>query len=414
MKGLGYERIERCRVSDSKNLLTVLSLGEQAFTGIFPKSVDEEVPTGPLELVWCPDSGLLQLAHRFDEAAMYGDNYGYRSGLNTSMVRHLERKAQFLTELAGLQPGDRVLDIGSNDGTLLGAYETPGLRRLGIDPTGAKFKEFYAEGVELVPTFFSRAAFTDAVGDERAKLITSIAMFYDLHDPIGFARDVHDCLADDGVWHFEQSYLAAMLRANAYDTICHEHATYYSLTVLQRVLREADLQIIDVRMNAVNGGSFAISATKRAHPDAQVSPVIDWILADERRLGLHSPAVFRAFEERVFDHRQRLVDLVRSINAAGKTILGYGASTKGNVLLQFCGFTPDDIKCIAEINPDKFGRVTPGTHIPIVSEDEANAMRPDYYLVLPWHFRPGIVERSAAFFAQGGRMIFPLPEIEIV
>jgi hypothetical protein len=409
-----HERIPRCRISDSSNLLTVLSLGEQAFTGIFPRSPAEYVPRGPLELVWCPDSGLLQLAHSFDRDVMYGDNYGYRSGLNASMVQHLKQKAYHLARAAALAPGDTVLDIGSNDGTFLRGFETVGLKKIGIDPTSAKFRKYYADDVTVVSEFFSKDLFLTAAENRRAKLITSIAMFYDLDNPVAFAQEVHDCLTGDGLWHFEQSYMPSMLRTNAYDTVCHEHISYYSLTAIDHILHLAGFEIADVQMNAVNGGSFAVSARKRRLQGGQREALVSWLLEDEERSGLHTPRPFRDFEERVFDHRRRLKQLVRALRNEGKRIFGYGASTKGNVLLQFCGFTPEDIACIADVNPDKHGRFTPGTGIPIVSEEEARALRPDYFLVLPWHFKAGILQREADYLAAGGHLILPMPEIEVV
>ena len=407
-----YERLDRCRVGGSRNLIPVLNLGEQELTGVFPKP-GEKVTRGPLELVWCPDSGLLQLAHSFDPSEMYGDNYGYRSGLNASMVRHLTQKIGFLEKLADLKPGDVVLDIGSNDCTSLKAYATAGLKRIGIDPTGLKFKPYYPEDVVLIPDFFSAANFRKA-SDTPARVVTSIAMFYDLDDPIAFARDIASVLAPDGLWHFEQSYMPSMLRTTSYDTICHEHLEYYSLEVVQKILDAADLRLVDVQMNGVNGGSFAVTAAHKAAPIAANHAVIDWLLGQEDRMGLHSVRPFREFEDRVFRHRADLVRLLKALEADGKKVLGYGASTKGNVALQFCGVTTKELPAIAEVNPEKYGRVTPGTHIPIVSEAEAKAMRPDYFLVLPWHFKEGILQREQAYIAQGGKFIFPFPEIEII
>lgn len=408
------DRITQCRISQSHNLIPVLQLGNQAFTGAFPRSAQEAVPHGQLELVWCPDSGLLQLAHQFPLGSMYGENYGYRSGLNASMVRHLASKSRHLSRFAGLQPHDVVLDIGSNDATLLKSHTVPGLQRVGIDPTGRKFSHLYPDDIQLVPDFFSRDNFVSAVGTKKAKLITSIAMFYDLEDPIDFARQIHDCLADDGVWHFEQSYMPSMLRLNSYDTVCHEHIEYYSLTTVVAILKAAQMEIVDVAMNGVNGGSFAVTAARLGSKYRRNSAVIDWLIAAETRMGLHTPKPFRDFEERVFEHRRSLTALIRSLNDSGKTVFGYGASTKGNVLLQFCGLTAADIPCIADVNADKHGCVTPGTHIPIVSEEEARAAMPHYFLVLPWHFKAGIIEREKDFLDAGGHLIFPLPEIEIV
>jgi SAM-dependent methyltransferase len=393
--------------------VTVLNLGEHALTGVFPVSRDEPISKGPLELVWCQTCTLLQLAHSYDAGEMYGGNYGYRSGLNRSMSRHLARKANGLEDLVRPSRDDVVLDIGSNDGTLLKSYRTKGLRLIGIDPTAAKFADFYPARAAVVAEFFSAATF-HRVSDTRARIITSIAMFYDLDDPVAFAREVRDCLAPDGVWHFEQSYMPSMLRLTAYDTVCHEHLEYYSLRTVRRILDEAGLELIDVRFNRVNGGSFAVTAAHKGSPIAPQDVLIDWFVAQEERIGLHTPGPFRRFEERVFQHRTDLVQLIRMLRANGASVFGYGASTKGTVLLQFCGFTSADVDAIAEVNQDKFGHVTPGSAIPIITESDMREQQPDYLIVFPWHFRDSIIEREEEYLQSGGRMIFPLPEIEIV
>lgn len=409
-----YKEIKKCRVSGSENLVSVLSLGHQAITGIFPRHHDASVTEGPLELVWCADSGLLQLRHTYDASEMYGENYGYRSGLNQSMVDHLSHKVRYLERLVPLRGGDVVVDIGSNDATTLKAYSNPQIRRIGIDPTGKKFAQYYTDDIKLLPDFFSRAAFL-SVETRAVRVVTSIAMFYDLENPVRFVKDIESILADDGIWHFEQSYMPSMLRLNSYDTICHEHLEYYSLGVVQEILAAAGMKIIDVVMNAVNGGSFAVTAAKQSNKTFKPNQaVIDWMIEQEDRMGLGTPKPYRDFEERVYRHREDLTRLIRSLVADGKKILGYGASTKGNVVLQFCGLTTDDIPAIADVNPDKFGCFTPGTLIPIISEAEARAMRPDYFLVLPWHFKDGILRREKDYLANGGKMIFPFPEIEIV
>ncbi|WP_026595720.1 class I SAM-dependent methyltransferase [Methyloferula stellata] len=407
------KRISRCRVSQSSNLIPILSLGDQALTGVFPASRETPVTVGPLELVWCPDSGLVQIAHTYEASEMYGDNYGYRSGLNQSMVRHLGQKVAHLERLAELSAGDVVLDIGSNDATLLKSYSVPSLTRIGIDPTGAKFRAYYPDDIKLNPDFFSSRAF-ESVSKRQAKIVTSIAMFYDLDDPTWFAREIARVLAPDGLWHFEQSYMPSMLRLTSYDTICHEHVEYYSLKVVKDILAAADLRVLDVQMNAVNGGSFAVTAVHKDSPRQTNSAIVEWLLAQEERMGLGTPRPYRDFEERVFRHREDLRRLLRALRDDGKRILGYGASTKGNVVLQFCGIGPELVEAIAEVNPDKFGCFTPGTHIPIVSESEARAMEPDYFLVLPWHFKDGILQREQKYLANGGKMIFPFPEIEII
>jgi hypothetical protein len=410
-----YKQIDHCRISSSKHLVSVLNLGTQALTGVFPKSPSQPITEGPLELVWCPDSGLLQLNHSYDSGEMYGENYGYRSGLNQSMVDHLSGKVAYLERMCRPSSGDVIVDIGSNDATTLKAYATPGLRRIGIDPTGKKFRSFYPEDVRLVPDFFSAAAYRSVERERGARIVSSIAMFYDLESPIDFAREVASILTKDGVWHFEQSYMPSMLRLNSYDTICHEHLEYYSLQVVANILDQADMKVVDVGMNAVNGGSFAVTAARKENTSVKPNrAVIDWLLEQEDRMGLQSTRPYREFEERVFRHREDLTRLIRALNADGKKVLGYGASTKGNVVLQFCGLTSKDIPAIAEVNAEKFGAFTPGTHIPIVSEADARAMNPDYFLVLPWHFKDGILRREKEYLARGGKFIFPFPEIEII
>lgn len=408
-----YHAIDKCRISGSTSLINVLDLGQQALTGVFPASPSEEITVGPLQLLWCPESSLLQLAHSYDLGEMYGDNYGYRSGLNQSMVAHLTTKIRELERFAGLTSGDAVVDIGSNDSTSLRAYSTPGLTRTGIDPTGKKFLQYYPDDVKLVPDFFSADAYR-STGLKAPKIVTSIAMFYDLESPIAFAKDIEAILAKGGMWHFEQSYMPSMLRMTSYDTVCHEHLEYYSLTAVQHILKAAGMRAVDVKMNGINGGSFAITAVRQDDKVRGSEAVVDWLLEQEERMGLGTPRPYRDFEERVFRHRADLRRLLEALKADGKKVIGYGASTKGNVTLQFCGIGPDLLPCIAEVNPDKFGKFTPGTHIPIVSEADAHAMNPDYFLVLPWHFRDNILRREAAFIERGGRLIFPFPEIEIV
>lgn len=406
--------ISKCRISGSTDLISVLSLGDQYLTGVFPKNTNEKITKGPLELVWSPESQLLQMRQSYDLGEMYGENYGYRSGLNQSMVAHLSNKIHHLEKRVELNPGDCVIDIGSNDATSLKSYETKGIKRIGVDPTGEKFRKYYTDEITLIPDFFPSTQVKNAVGGSKVKIITSIAMFYDLEDPIAFARAIHDNLDKNSIWHFEQSYMPSMLRLNSYDTICHEHIEYYSLFNIKYILDRADMKIIDVQMNGVNGGSFAVTAARKDSSLKANDVLINWLFEQELKMGFDTPKPFREFEERVYKHREALKTLIESLSADGKKILAYGASTKGNVVLQFCNLTSQNVLAVAEVNPDKFGCFTPGTNIPIVSEADALKMNPDYYLVLPWHFKEGIIKREQAFLNKGGKLIFPFPEIEII
>jgi SAM-dependent methyltransferase len=404
-----------CRCCGSTRLESVLSLGVQYLTGVFPRSPDEHVTSGPLELVKCmgADScGLVQLRHTYDSSEMYGANYGYRSGLNQSMVRHLGETVAAVVAEFPPSPGGLVLDIGSNDGTTL-SFMPSTVRRVGMDPTIVKYGKFYQPGIDKIPDFFSARTFREHYGDAKADIITSIAMFYDLDDPLAFVRDIADVLAPDGVWYFEQSYVLTMLTQNAYDTICHEHLEYYALRQIQWMMQRCGLRVIDVKLNDVNGGSFSVTACREGARHRANAAALAEIAAGEREARLDELAPYHAFATRVAAHRDALVALLADIRARGEKVLGYGASTKGNVILQYCGFTTDDVPAIAEVNPDKFGAFTPGTHIPIISEAEAHAQKPDYLLAMPWHFRENLIGRETAYLAAGGKMIFPLPEISV-
>jgi SAM-dependent methyltransferase len=398
----------------------LLDLGEQYLTGVFPSLRSLQAGRGPVQLVKCMGDdpqkfcGLVQMRHSFAAEAMYGANYGYRSGLNRSMVAHLHRKADALQALVPLGTGDLVLDIGSNDGTTLGRYPVGGPTLVGIDPSARKFAKYYRPDIELIVDFFSADVFRTFFGDRKAKIVTSIAMFYDLERPQDFVDDVARILADDGVWHLEQSYLPSMLRTNSYDTACHEHLEYYALRQIDWLMRRAGLRIIDIELNGTNGGSFAVTVAKTGAAVAANSAAVDRMLMEEAALGLDTLKPFEDFWQRVVGSRESLRAFFAQAKRENKKIIGYGASTKGNVLLQFCGITPDMMPCIAEVNEDKFGCFTPGSLIPIIPEQQARDMEPDYFLVLPWHFRDAIIEREAGFRARGGKLVFPLPTLDVV
>ena len=409
-----YTKIDQCRICGNTQLVKVLDLGEQMLTGVFPRSRDEQVTTGPLQLVKCHGEGedhcgLLQLAHSYDLGEMYGDNYGYRSGLNASMVAHLKAKVARIRALVDLQPGDLVVDIGSNDSTTLRAYEQPDLTLVGVDPTGTKFAEYYPDHVTLIPDFFSGRLVSEKFPGKKAKVVTSFSMFYDLPQPMEFMRQVREILADDGIWVFEQSYMPLMLDTNSYDTVCHEHLEFYALRQIQWMAERVGLRIVDVEFNDVNGGSFSVTVTP-ALDDRAIAADVQAILDREDAAGLHTLAPYEAFADRTAASRDELRAFVADAKAKGERVVALGASTKGNVLLQYCGFTDADIEAVGEVNPDKYGAYTPGTFIPIVPEKELLASRPDHSIVLPWHFR-AFFEGSPAF--RDVELVFPLPTLSV-
>lgn len=409
-----YKNAKNCRICGSEKLTLVLDLGQQYLTGIFPKP-NEEVEAGPLQVVKCEDCHLVQMAHSYDLSMLYGETYGYRSGLNASMVEHLRKKVEYITNLVPQKSGDMIIDIGSNDGTTLGHYLQRDRLFLGIDPSGTKFKKYYKPDVQLIPDFFSGKLVQEKFPGKKAKVITSIAMFYDLEQPIQFAKEIASVLATDGIWVFEQSYLPLMVETMAYDTVCHEHLEYYGLHQIKTILDAAGLKVVDVEFNDVNGGSFSVTAAHQNNANFKNSEKVEAILKKEKDEGYLGLDLYRKFARDTEKHRDQLVKLVKEIRNAGQTIHAYGASTKGNVVLQYCQLTNKDIEFVAEVNEDKFGKTTPGNKIPIISESDSKAKKPNYYLVLPWHFKKGILKREQKYILeQGGKFIFPLPTIHVV
>ncbi len=405
-----YKKVERCRICRNTDLQCVLDLGEQMLTGVFPRSKNVNVTTGPLRLVKCMGDdkvcGLLELEHSYDLGEMYGENYGYRSGLNPRMVAHLHSKVKRILGRVDLSEGDLVVDIGSNDSTTLRAYPA-GPILVGIDPTGIKFSSYYPPHIQLIPEFFSAALLRGRFPGKKAKIITSFSMLYDLEDPISFMHEVHEVLADDGIWVFEQSYMPTMLETNSYDTVCHEHLEFYALRQIKWMADRVGFRILDVEFNDVNGGSFSTTVTKSGG-DLRVFPSVQKILDREREIGLDTLAPYQAFANRVAKSKRDLLQFIETARSEGETVAALGASTKGNVLLQYCGLTAEDISYIGEVNSDKFGSYTPGTWIPIIPETELLAMKPDYLIVLPWHFRKFFDENTKY---SNCRLVYPLPEL---
>lgn len=409
-----------CRVCGSSALTKVIDLGEQYLQGSFVKPGKEIPPMRkiPTVLLRCDPTrdekacGLLQMAHSVPPSILYAA-YWYRSGTNQTMRDHLKGIAVEAAAMAG-KPAARVLDIGCNDGTLLGYYPE-GFVKYGVDPSDVA--QQVKGKIRVVQDIFPSEELNREIGGEKFDIVTSIAMFYDLEDPVAFVRNVRDALAEDGIWIFEMSYMPAMLRLNSYDTICHEHLEYYSLAVLEDILRRAEMKIVRIGMNDINGGSIRCYAAHQAssryrRPEFQKE--IEALRQEEFDLELDTDRPYRNFQDRINAHREQLTTLLKRLKSEGKRIHIYGASTKGNTILQWCGINNFVIDFAADRNPDKHGAKTLGTDIPIIGEVESRAMRPDYYLVLPWHFKKEFLVRESAELERGTGMIFPLPEIEIV
>ena len=408
--------INRCRICGS-DLIELLNLGVHSLSCRFPFNHEEDPISAPLILVKCNDlnnqnnCGLVQLKHNVSSDELYLHNYGYRSGLNKTMTTHLGDLAKEILEKVELENNDIILDIGSNDCTLLKNYPV-NVQRIGIDPTGEQFRSFYPDDIKLVPDFFTYANYSK-VFEKKAKIITSISMFYDLPDPIGFMSDIKRILDDKGVWVCEQSYIVTMLERFSFDTICHEHLEYYAFKQLEFMAQRVGLKIIDVTLNECNGGSFRITF---ANANSAYQPNMDNInkLKNiELSMKLNSLEPYNAFISNIERVKENLVPFLRDIKKFGKSIYLYGASTKGNTLLQYFNIDNTLVTAAAERNTEKFGRRTPRTNIPIISEAEMRQAKPDYLLVLPWHFRDEFIDREQEYLDKGGQLIFPLPKMEI-
>jgi hypothetical protein len=399
--------VSSCRICGSK-LKDVFDLGVQAVASRFPAKNEADPPSAPLILVKCQGGcGLVQLKHTVSSDEMYTHAYGYRSGLNETMRFHLKTIVEDLYTYVNIKEGDVVLDIGSNDGTLLSWHDTQATR-VGIDPTGSQFKEYYDNDVILVPDFFSHDTYTKALGERKARCVTTISMFYDLPDPLQFMKDVAQILDHSGVWIMEQSYMPTMLETGSYDTICHEHLEYYCFKQIEWMTKRAGLRVVDVSLNDCNGGSFRVALCHDSAPYPTNTDNVKKIIDKD------STADISAFVARSEKHRQDIRAVLQGLKDEGKSVYLYGASTKGNTMLQYCGIGSNFITSAAERNPMKYGCRTPNTGIPIVSEVEVRQAKPDYMLVLPWHFRAGFIEREREYLENGGKLIFPLPEIDIV
>jgi len=413
---------QTCRLCGSRALTPVVSLGDQYIGGAFAKP-DCTPPVQrriPLDLVRCDPAldqdacGLVQMRHSVPPRVLYA-SYWYRSGVNQTMRDHLAGIAHMAEEIAGLKAGDLVLDIGCNDGTLLKSYRSEGIKRLGIDPSNV-VAHARAAGLQVVNDFFSAAALRSVYPEQKPRVITSIAMFYDLENPHAFVADIKDSLDEAGVWVVELSYLPSMLEINSFDTICHEHLEYYSLAPMERLLAEHGLEVIDVTLNGSNGGSFRVAAghAGKIKPSDEARERVQQLRLREFEQAYDTDAPYALFRKNIGKIRKDIQAFLKKAKAQKKLVHGYGASTKGNTTLQFCGVTPDLLPAIADRNPDKFGTRTVGTNIPIISEEASRKLKPDFYLALPWHFIEEFKKREHEFLKRGGKFVMPMPQVHFI
>ncbi len=410
-----------CRICGSSQLEEILNLGPQYLASRFPLPdlFDQEPGPFPLILVRCSDPescGLVQLKHTVDPLLMYSQ-YGYLSGINESMRGHLESVVRAAESWVSLTAASTVVDIGCNDGTLLNQYRLAhSMVRIGFEPAANAANIARSHGIRVEESFFGSEKSVGLLGGRQADVVTSIAMFYDLEDPQAFVDSVAAILARTGVWIIEMSYLPSMLQTKSLDTICHEHLEYYALKQLEWMFSRSGMVILDAHLNSTNGGSLQLVVGHKHYWSGQSFDAtnVERLFADEETLGLDSSVPYERFARECELVRSTLIEQISRMKTSGAVVAGYGASTKGNTLLQYCALGDRDIAYLADRNPWKEGRVTPGTRIPIVGEDEFRNQAPEIALVLPWHFIDGFVARERKFLESGGVFLVPLPEVRLI
>lgn len=384
----------------SEAIDVVLDLGTQKIANYFHSNDGNPIPEAPLRFSRCRDCGMAQLLHSVDTDLMYR-MYWYTSSMNDTMRQHLLDNARLLRSQCELHSDDQIIDIGCNDGTFL-SYLPLFCCKVGVDPSNIK----PVACANYVHDYFTYENVKDYL--RPAKVISSIAMFYDLNEPAKFVADVRKCLRDDGVWLLELSYLPRMIENTAYDSICHEHVAYYSLTTFMRLLKPTDMKITSLDFNDINGGSFRMLI----QPGAKECPQVAEVLGREDDMEYGTATPFDAFKKRVIESRERTREFLSQSVSEGKKVYGYGASTKGQVIMQHCGVT--DLVAIAERNKLKHGLYTPGTNVRICSEEEMRAARPDYLMVFPWYFIDEFLVREKEIRDKGTKIVVPLPKFAVI
>lgn len=411
-----FKKINSCRICNDKNLINIIDLKKQYIQGSFekenhPQTVKTKIP---LQLVICKKCSLVQTKHTVSPDALY-ENYWYKSGVNFTMTDHLLKLAKESKKiLKNKNKKIKILDIGCNDGTLLRSFPKTFIK-VGIDPSQIA-KKLKSENLTIINDFFPSKNILLKYKNNKFDLITSIAMFYDIQDPTNFVNNIKNILNENGIWIFELSYLVDMLKLNSYDTICHEHLEYYSITALNYLMKKTDMKIFKIQFNEINGGSircYVTHSSNQNYDNKNNLNVIKKTLKKEANLKINTTIPYKKFFKRIIKIKHELNELIRNIKKNKKIVHIYGASTKGNTIIQWQGINDKIIEFAADRNPQKWGAKTIGSNIKIISEEKSKKMSPDYYLVLPWHFKKEFLKREKFFMNNGGKMIFPLPKIKI-
>jgi hypothetical protein len=397
----------KCKNCKKNSLKKIVKIGKQPLSGFFYSNKKKNLSQYSLDLFKCSNCGLVQLNNLANTKKMYGNHYGYKTSVSKMMVSHLEEKAKRLKKNKILKPRGNVLDIGSNDASFLKLLGKK-YNLYGIDPSAVKFKREY-KGMKLITNFFSKKNILQHSKNKNLKfdLISSFAIFYDVEDPNSFCKDIEKLLKDDGVWLCEFSYLPLMLKNLTFDQICHEHVMYYTLSVFEKILINNGLKVIDIKLNEINGGSIEVLIAKNRCNRTVNKKLIKKIKSDEEKI---TDKAFHNFSKRIKKVKNDLLNFVNN----NYPIIGYGASTKGNIVLNYSNLNSTKINYICDANKNKFRKYTPGSNIKIISKEKMRMMNPKYLLVLIWSFRSEIIKQELKYIKKGGNLIFHLPKFHIV
>lgn len=402
-----------CRNCNSKKVKKVFDLGKLYFTGKFPSSSKIKLGKGILGLSFCDNCKLVQLNNSYNSNYLFSKDYGYKTGINSTMRNHMKDVRNVILKKIKLKKEDYILDIASNDGTLLNLFSS-NLNKVGIDPILQRYRKEYRNVKYKISDFFSEKIIKKNKIREKFKIITALSVFYDLDDPNIFLKDIEKILDENGIFLIENADLYSIIKLNMFDTICHEHVAYYSTKIMMEMANKNNLRIFDLKTNDINGGSLQYFICKKKSKFKNNQFIINKILNREKKLGLSKRSTIESFYKRINKLKADTKKLLDKIAKNNHKVIGYGASTKGNVLLQYYNLGKKDMKYIADRNPYKHGRYTPGTKIKIISEIQARKIRPKYFFVLPWHFKKEILKREIKIRKKGTKIIFPLPKLQII
>mgnify|MGYP001227600080 CR=1 FL=1 len=402
-----YTKITKCRISNDKKLIKVCDFGNIKLTGVFPKNRKKKIKSTPLQVVFSNKSKLLQLNHNYNFSELFGMNYGYRSGLNQSMVNHLRDKKFKLDKRLKLQKKDSILDIGSNDGTFLKLF-SKSINRIGCDPTAKKFKKFYPKSIKVFPKLFNQQSSKFIKG--KFKLISCIAMFYDLSNPTEFLKLIEKKIEKNGIFHVEIAYLPLIYKTFSFDTFCQEHLTYYSFKSFENLIKNTNLKILDYEINSINGGSINFNLSLKNSKNKVHSKKLEKLRNFEKKNHYNNIKFVKTFFKKVKKNINKIRKNIKSLNG---DVYGFGASTKGNVTLQLCNLNENDIKQIYDINKNKFNCYTPGSKIKIVNEKNIIKDKPKYLIFLIWHFKKTIFQKIKKLKLRNTRFIWLFPNYKV-